>query len=87
MTLTFDENDNVSGMYRYTNSGNGEFIALEGTYFIIDYGYEADVTLQERYNGNVSATWSLKVLSDSSAEATGTMVTSAGKNFKVSLAM
>lgn len=88
MTLTFDEkSDKVSGVYRYTKSGNGKFIALEGTYCIVDNGFEANVTLQERYNGKVSATWSLNVVSGSSTEAYGTMVTSAGKNYKVSLVM
>lgn len=85
MTLTFDNNDKVSGTYKYTNSGNGEYIALNGTYYIVDYGYEAQVTLQEYYNGNLSATWSLEVVHGSSTEASGTMVTSAGKNFNVTL--
>lgn len=85
MVLVFDENDNVSGTYKYLKSGNGESIALNGTYYIVDYGYEADVTLQERYNGTVSATWNLKVFNGSDPLVTGTMVTSAGKNFKVSL--
>lgn len=86
VTLTFDSNGQVSGVYKYTRTGNGDSMALDGTYTLTSQ-YQAQVTLQERYNGTVSATWTLDVVNGGDPMANGNVVTSAGKNFKVRLEM
>lgn len=84
MHLAFDQSGKVSGIYKYTKTGNGDSMALDGTYTLIN-NYEAKVTLVERYNGTVSATWTLTVVNGGDPTANGKVVTSEGKNFNVSL--
>lgn len=83
MTLKNTASGSATGSYNYTKSGNGQKIAISGSYYgdgTLTY------TLTEYYDGDPSGEWEFTVdITGNNATASGTMVNAKGKNFPISM--
>lgn len=83
MTLKNTESGAVTGTYTYTKSGNGQKIAISGSYYMDG---ALSYTLTEYYDGNPCGEWEFTVnISGKDASASGTMVNSKGQNFPIKM--
>lgn len=84
MKLKINSMVDVTGSYRYTNSGGGGSIPLSGS---MASGGSGACYLTEEYNGKVTGTWELNISSDASGKTiiTGTMTNYKGQTFPVNL--